>query len=62
MSDHPLPLLVEAVILMARRQCNAIDCGAEAKLPGSKFRHLRCSNCPLEDIDRMVDVLASKPN
>lgn len=56
MATHPVPLLVDAVIRMARRQCEAKQCGAEAKWPGSRNKHLRCRDCPQDDVDRLVDM------
>lgn len=52
---HFTTLLVEAVILMAGRQCRERECDAEAKLPGSRSRPLRCRDCPLDDVDRLID-------
>jgi hypothetical protein len=52
-----LGLVAEAVIKLAFRQCNAKDCGIMDAEAGT-IRHLvRCSECPLDDVDRLHDEM-----
>lgn len=55
MDKHTQELLVSAVINMASRLCHERDCSAELKSPGTRNRHVRCSDCPLDDVDHLAD-------
>jgi len=54
-----LDLIADAVIRLARQQCEEKRCGISYAKGGTANRHNRCAECPLDAVDQVVDELAN---
>lgn len=53
-----LPVLTaQTVIALAKMGCKHPLCGAERAEAGSRNRDSRCSECPLDAVDKLADTL-----
>lgn len=61
MDEYLVRAVASAVLAQARRACRAKQCGVSDGREGAKWRHTRCDDCPLDDIDGLLDALAGVP-
>jgi hypothetical protein len=53
-----LEMVADAVLWVVRDFCLARNCGCPGKgMSGTRNRHVRCGECPLDCVDTLADAL-----